>query len=181
MARDKGKPKPPSRRRYEENNPTISCRLTREDKGRLDKNLKKTGRSFSKFVIDALEDDESKVVQRIEMLAKEQAPLCSDDRLKCLEDILLQASVYLMDHKWPLYCPLCEDTELIYASGCVNIRNKWGVDIMTLKCPKCGYYLDSPRNIAPESLRLSKYNSEAKLKSKSTRVNRTHRKRSCNR
>jgi len=61
--------KKPSRKRYEEEHPTVSFRLDRETYDRLKQHLAGTGYSFADFVKDSIGREESMVEKRVEMLA----------------------------------------------------------------------------------------------------------------
>jgi len=151
MVKKKAK-KPPSRERYELENPTVSCRLDQETHQRLSEYLQNTGTSLSDFLKDSLGRENSMVEERIQMLTNKQAPLSDEGRLKCLEALMLQAGVYLKDHDWPLFCPHCGEHEMLYTKGEAAASPRENEDVITLKCPSCGYFLDTPDHIDPDSL-----------------------------
>ncbi|MCL0063897.1 hypothetical protein M1O51_01875 [Dehalococcoidia bacterium] len=65
MIKSKADKKKPSRKRYEEDNPTVSFRLDRETYDRLKNHLAGTSNSFATFVKDALGREESMIEQRV--------------------------------------------------------------------------------------------------------------------
>ena len=148
----KKKNKPPSRQRYEQENPTVSCRLDKETHQRLSEYLQNTGTSLADLLRDALGRENSMIEERIQMLANQQAPLSDEGRLNCLEALVLQAGVYLKDNDWPFFCPRCREHEMLYAKGEADIRPGEKEEAITFKCPGCGYFLDTPDHIDPDSL-----------------------------
>jgi len=175
----KKRSKPPSRQRYEEENPTVSCRLDKETHQRLSEYLQNTGTSLADFLEDALGRENSMVEERIQMLAKQQSPLSDEGRLKCLEALVMQAGVYLKDHDWPFFCPRCREHEMIYAKGEAATSPRENEDVITLKCPSCGYFLDTPDHIDPDSLEwLYPAAAEAALKPKTSPAKPKHQRKS---
>jgi hypothetical protein len=69
MAKSKSAKKKPSRVAYEKEHPTVSFRLDKETKARLDKHLEAAGCSFADFVKDNLGREESMVDKRVRKLA----------------------------------------------------------------------------------------------------------------
>lgn len=57
------KRKPPSRIRYEQRNPTISCRVPVEFKRDLSQQLRKTGQSFSRWIQASFRGDDPAVAE----------------------------------------------------------------------------------------------------------------------
>jgi hypothetical protein len=152
MARSKGKRKPPSRKRYEEEHKTRSCRLTRDENRCLDKLLEGTGFSFGDFVRSWLGEEESLIKKRVEVLAKKKVPPVGEERLRCLEALMFANCIQLRDHDWSPYCPRCGDQELLVAWGDEIGSTGAHQETPTLKCPKCGYFLDTLKGIDPKSL-----------------------------
>ena len=90
MAKGKVDRRKPSRKRYEEEHPTISFRLAKETYEALKEHLAGTGCSFADFVKDALGREKSMVEKRVEMLAAEETSPSIEDRLRCLEEFVHQ-------------------------------------------------------------------------------------------
>lgn len=153
MAKHKANRKPPSRKRYEEEHPTVSFRLDRETHERLREHLKGTGYSFADFVKDALGREESMIEKRVEMLASRQVNTPVEDRIKCLEGLVHELiSVVTIYHEWPFTCPHCEDRELFWAMGTEIESTLAHPQVYTWKCPKCGFFIDTFKRIDPESI-----------------------------
>ncbi len=153
MARSKGKRKPPSRKRYEEEHQTRSCRLTRDENRRLDELLEGTGFSFGSFVRSWLGKEESLIKERVEVLAKKKVPPVGEERLRCIEDLMYQIFLHLRDNDCQLVCPRCRNQDLVITWGIeMGATNAYGIR-PTSKCPKCGYFLDTFKRIDPKSLK----------------------------
>ena len=60
--------KPPSRKRYEEEHPTISFRLDRQTKEELEDHLRVRGCSYTDFVKNHLREEKSMVQERVEKI-----------------------------------------------------------------------------------------------------------------
>jgi len=99
------------------------------------------------------------VVKRIEMLAPEHTAPSVEDRLRCLEDllhqVLLMAYVLFMTVdavEWPPRCPHCDNQELIRCEGREtesSLAHGW---VITWKCPKCGFSINTHKRIDPKSI-----------------------------
>lgn len=155
MANRKKGTKSPSRQRYEKSHPVVSCRLDKATHSRLTSHLKASGCSFGDFVRDALGREGSMVERRVEMLAKKKAPLSVEERVRCLESLMFQAFLYLRYHAWQPMCPHCVKQEMLVAWGCESTASGVREEVPTLRCPKCGYFLDTPKGIDSKSLRWS--------------------------
>lgn len=155
MAGRKGKPKPPSRRKYEQENPTISFRLTKEDKGRLMRHLAASGQSPAGFIKSILDQEEALVEERINACVKKQFGRLGD-RLHWHNELLWQLLSTCRKEGLPAICPLCE------YKGNHRLLLAWGDEIgtdgkrqeaPTWKCPNCGWFVDIFRRMDPESVR----------------------------
>lgn len=153
MASKKTYRKTPSRRRYEEQHPTRTCRLNKEDNDLLQQHLKHTGRSFADFVKDHLREEENMVNKKVEMLASRQVDPTLEERVRCLEDLVHTLVCFALDYrKFPPFCPRCEGQQLLPGEGREvesNIAHPW---VPTWKCPKCGYLINTYKRIDPESI-----------------------------
>ena len=156
--RDKAKSKKtPSRKKYEEEHPTISFRLDKDTRKCLEEHLQNTGCSFANFTKGALGKEKEMVDKRIEMLASEHIEPSVEDRLRCLEDlthqVILKACVLAgTEDDLPPCCPHCDRQKLIRAEGREmesSLANPW---VTTWKCPKCGFFIDTYKRIDPKSI-----------------------------
>jgi len=153
MAKHRVNKKPPSRRRYEEQHPTISVRLDKETRERLKEHLKGTGCSVADLIKDTLGREESMVEKRVGMLAARQVSSPVEHRLKCLEGLVHELiSVVAIYHEWPLTCPQCENEELYWAMGTEIESTLAHPQVYTWKCAKCGFFIDTSKRIDPESI-----------------------------
>lgn len=154
MARPKGSRKPPSRKRYEEEHPTISCRLDRDTYMCLKGYLESTGCSFADFVKDALGREGSMIEKRVEIMASRQVdPSKFEDRLRCVEDLVFQRLCVAMDRfENPPLCPRCDNQELFECEGRETESTLASPWVITWKCPKCGYFLNTYKGIDPGSI-----------------------------
>jgi len=153
MAREKAYRKTPSRKRYEEQHPTISLRLDLEDSKCFKEHLSAAGCSPADFVKQHLRKEQSMIEKRVEMLASRQADPSLEERVRCLEDLAHTLVCFALDcRKFPPYCPRCEDQKLLLCEGREmdsNIVYPW---VPTWKCPKCGYFINTFKRIDPESV-----------------------------
>lgn len=152
--------KPPSRKRYEDEHPTRSCRLDKEDDELLREHLEHTGRSFADFVKDHLRKEEAMVKEKAEILASRKVDASVEDRVRCLENLVHEIfSLTVNTRKYPPYCPRCEAQELFECEGRETestARNPW---LPTWKCPKCGYFINTYNRIDPKSIKWVDNNS----------------------
>jgi len=155
MARTKGSKKPPSRKRYEDEHPTRSCRLNKEDDELLEKHLERTGRSFADFVKEHLRKEEAMVKERVEMLASREVDPSLEDRVRCLEDLVYYIiSLGGIDKcKYPPYCPHCEGQKMFRCEGRETESTIADPRVPTWKCPKCGYFINTYKRIDPKSIK----------------------------
>ncbi len=140
--------KPPSRKRYEEEHPTISFRLDRESRKNLKEHLN------ADFVKDSLGREKSMIEKRVEMLASRQVDQSLEDRVRSLENLVHEIFSLTVDtRKYPPYCPRCEGQELFRCDGRETestIAHPW---VPTWKCPKCGYFINTYKRIDPKSIK----------------------------
>jgi len=154
MAKARESRRPPSRRRYEEEHPTISFRLDRETRKRLKEHLEGTGCSFADFVKDALGREESMVKKRVEILASMHMDPSLEDRVRCLENLVHEIFSMTVDTgEYPPCCPRCESQELFRAEGRETESKLAEPSVLTWKCPKCGFFIDTYKRIDPESIK----------------------------
>jgi hypothetical protein len=176
----KKKNKPPSRQRYEKENPTISFRLDKESHQRLKKHLRQSGCSVTDFVKDALGREESMVDARIEKIVKQKAPASVEEKLRILEDMVYQFALNFDNNSEPVLCPRCNSDQELKVAWAYQKGSSDVIDfIPLLKCPTCGYYTDTYKGINPETIRWDSEAAERTLnpllsrgKPKSQRKNR---------
>ena len=154
MVKDKKRKKPPSRKKYEEEHPTLSFRLDRETREHLKEHLAGTGCSVADFVKDNLGREESMVEKRVEILASRQMDPSAEYRLRCLEDLVYYiVSLGIDTREFPPYCPRCEGQELFMCESREmesTIADPW---VPTWKCPKCGFFLNTYKRLDPKSIK----------------------------
>ena len=118
MVKDKKRKKPPSRINYEDEYPTRSCRLTKEDDELLEEHLEHTGRSFTDFVKDHLREEEAMIKEKVEILASRKIDPSLEERTRCLENLVHEIFSITVDHnQYPPYCPHCDGQELFWCEG----------------------------------------------------------------
>ena len=153
MAKAKTNKKPPSRKRCEQEHPTRSCRLNKEDDELLEEHLEHTERSFADFVEDHLRKEEAMVKERVEILASRKIDPSVKDRLRFLEDLVQQIFTTTVDiDEYPPCCPHCDNQELFTAEGREtesSLAQPW---VITWKCPKCGFFMNTYKRIDPKSI-----------------------------
>ena len=154
MAKVNKSKKPPSRQRYDNEHPTRSVRLDKEHDERLGKLLEGLGFSFSGYVKAHIRKDEAMIEKKAEMLASRQVDPSAEDRLKCVEDLVRQVFFSTVDtDESPPHCPHCDNQELIRCVGRQmgsNLTQPW---VITWKCPKCGFFIDTYKRVDPKSIR----------------------------
>jgi hypothetical protein len=155
MVKSKVDRKKPSRKRYEEEHPTVSFRLDRETYDRLKQHLDGSGCSFADFVKDSIGREESMVEKRVEMLASRKADPSVEERLRFLEGLIAEVMIIAYEPETPWWCPRCGQ-EL--ADAMIAEKGATSPDIFVYACPKCHFFVvpwgDAPKGIAVDSLRF---------------------------
>ncbi len=162
MAKSKKNRKPPSRTRYEQTHRVSSARLDEETTKELREHLARTRCSFANFVKGALGKEKEMVRKRIDMLASRELNPLVEDRLMCLEDllhqVLLMTCVLFMavnEDDWPPDCPHCDNQRLIRCEGREtesSLAHHW---VITWKCRRCGFFVNTYKRIDPKSIQYS--------------------------
>ena len=151
----KGKQKPPSRQKYEQENPTISFRLPKALKERLIRYLSAAGQSFADFVKSILDNEEALVKERVNALVKKRFGVI-EKRLDQIESVIWEVMFTLEDNNLEIFCPRCikhGGCKLFLAKGYQIEPDGDPLIISTWKCPICGWYLDFKGRIDPNSLK----------------------------
>lgn len=73
----------PSQKKYRENNPSVSFRLTKQDKTKLDEIIKATGKPLSKYMVDIIHD---KIFPYMEISDLETSVILYDELVIKLEN-----------------------------------------------------------------------------------------------
>jgi len=153
MASKKAYRKTPSRKRYEEQHPTISLRLDLEERKYFKEHLSAAGCSPADFVKQHLRREQSMIEKRVEELASRQVDPSLEERVRCLEDLAHTLVCFALDYrKFPPLCPRCEGQQLLPGEGREvesSIVHPW---VPTWKCPQCGYVINTYKRIDPESI-----------------------------
>jgi len=152
MVKSKAGGKKPSRKRYEEEHPTLAFRVDKETKTRLMDHLEGTGCSFGDFVRDALGREETMVEDRVAKLASEKLKEEACDLE--LYDIVLDLA------RWVIVCwanlpDLVDDVDCpscLFPSKLSKKESK-SVTLEMLedgdfKCPECGLRIKNPPQLA---------------------------------
>jgi len=146
--------KPPSRQRYDNEHRVRSARLDKEHDERLAKLLEGLGLSFSGYVKAQIKKDEAMIEKKAEILASKQADPSVEDRLRYLGDLVYQIlSIPLDTDEYPPFCPHCENQVLFRCEGREMesiLACPW---VITWKCPKCGFFVDTYKRIDPKSIK----------------------------
>ena len=155
MAKARKSRKSPSRKRYEEENPTMTFRVYRETKKAINEYLYATECSLSNFVVDSFNKEKAMAKKRVEILTSKQVASSQvEDRLRCLEDLVQQIwSIAVDANEYPPYCPRCDNRKLLRCEGREiesTLTHPW---VITWKCPKCGFLLNTYKRIDPKSIR----------------------------
>jgi hypothetical protein len=154
MAKSNKSKQSPSRKKYEEEHPTISLRLDIETRKSLKEHLEGTGCSPADFIKDSLGREKSMVEKRVKMLASRRIGPSVEDRLRSLEDLVYQIlSIGVDTCKYPPYCPHCEGQEMFRCEGRETestIAIPW---VSTWKCLKCGFFINTYKHIDPKSIK----------------------------
>ena len=146
----------PSRVRYDEQHHVRSCRLDADTDKLLSEHLDSANCSFADFVKDALGREKSMVEARVESMALKQVNRFLEERVNCLEDLVYQLiSMNINLVEFQLYCPRCENEDLIYAEGRQIDSKLKHPEVITWKCPKCGFFINTYRRIDPKSIRFT--------------------------
>lgn len=150
----KTKRKSPSRAKYDATHRIRSFRLDEATDKRFIEHLNETGCSIADFVKDALGREENMVEERVKKHVSRMVEPSFETRLKCVEDLLHQILRLAVDtRESPPICPYCEDQELMRCEGKQIDSAMSDSELMTWKCPKCGFYIDTFKRFDPKSLR----------------------------
>jgi hypothetical protein len=155
MAKSKGTKKSPSRKRYEEEHPTVSFRLDRATYNSLQEYLSGTGCSFADFVKDALGREESMVDKRVRKLAsrkieESKKPLLDLELYKIVLDLARWAEIFFVNLPDPMEvpCPDCLFPSKLHKNAeSKNVTLKM-LENGNLKCPECGLIFRNPPQLA---------------------------------
>jgi hypothetical protein len=146
VARPRKRKIPPSRLRYEQTHRVFSVRLDEETFTDLNNYLKSAGCSRADFVKNALGKERDMIKKRIEELASREVDPSLEEKVRFLSSLVLDIREY------PPLCPRCEDQEMRRCEG-REIESKIGYPwVLTWKCPKCGFFMDTYHRIDPKSL-----------------------------
>ncbi len=153
MVKKKFNRKKPSRKRYEEEHPTISFRLDREIYDRFKQHLAGTECSFADFIKDSLGREESMVERRVKMLASKKADPSVEERLRFLEDLMSQVMIVAHRRETPWWCPHCGED---LAGAMIAEKGATSPGIFVYACPKCHFFVtpwaDAPKGVAIDTL-----------------------------
>ena len=156
VAKGKKKTKSPSRKRYEENNPTVSFRVSKELKERLLDYLDTCGQSFGDLCEGILDRDQPLTEKKLDALVHKKFGAL-EDRLRYIDDLLNRLLCeYCIEKDLPAICPRCRDKEkgrLFFARGYEMQDDGTKRGAPSWKCAKCGWYLDIHGRIDPKSLK----------------------------
>lgn len=174
MVKRKVKAKTPSRARYEEQHPVFSGRLDKGTDDRFRQHLASTGCSFNDFVKDAFGRQESMVEERVQILASKKTDPSFEDRVRCPEDLVHQlVSLAASTFEWPPICPHCQNEELVWTEGTQTQSTLPMRQVLTWRCPRCGFFINTANRIDPNSLETvdlrdaqSSYKARASTKSR---------------
>ena len=151
MAKINKSKKSPSRIRYENSHHVFSTRLDRDSFDELNRNLKVTGCSRADFVKDKLGREQSMVKKRVEILASTEIIAPLEERIRELEDLVCQIlSVPSVTDEFPPFCPHC-DGQLLLKCEADEMYSAY-VGVLTWKCPKCGFFVNTYKRIDPKSI-----------------------------
>ncbi len=148
---------PPSRKRYDDSHRVRSLRLDEDKTERLDKLLEGLDLSYSEWVKYHIGKDENMIEKKADLHASKGENLLLqslEDRLRCQEDLLHQLlAVEVGTWEYLPICPRCGDQDLYRCEGTETGPHTADPRVDTLKCPKCGYFVNTFRGIDPESIR----------------------------
>lgn len=155
MLKSKADRKKPSRKRYEQEHPTVSFRLDKATYRSLKEHLKGTGCSFADFVKDALGREGSMVNERVAKLASKklkerETPAHDVELYDIVLDLARWAIVYWADLPDPvdgIDCPSCLFPSRLSKkeSGTVTMEM---IEDGDFKCPECGLRIKNPPQLA---------------------------------
>jgi hypothetical protein len=154
MAKSKSAKKKPSRVAYEKEHPTVSFRLDKETKARLDKHLEAAGCSFADFVKDNLGREESMVDKRVRKLASRKIegskkPALDLGLYDLVQDLANWNIILWRNLPDPLQvtCPSCLFPPKLSSKEGKAVTLEM-VENGDFKCPECGLRLKNPPQLA---------------------------------
>ena len=155
MAKHRVNEKPPSRKKYEQEHPTVSFRLDKETYKRLKEHLEATGHSFANFVKDALGREESMVERRVEKLAsrkieESKTPARDLELYEIVLDLARWGVVLWTNLPDPMEvpCPSCLFPSRLHKNPEPRTVTLEVLEDGNLKCPECGLTLKNPPQLA---------------------------------
>ncbi len=94
------------------------------------------------------------VKKRIETLASRQVDPSLEERVRCLENLVHEIFSLTVDTgEYPPCCPHCDNQELFQCEG-KEIESKLAhPEVITWKCPKCGFFINTYKRIDPASIK----------------------------
>ncbi len=154
MAKGKKSKKPPSKKRYDEEHRVRSARLDKEYNERLDKLLEGLGLSYSEYVKAHIREDEAMIEKKAEMLVSRQVDPSVEERIRELEDLVCQILITpQVTNEFPPFCPHC-DGQLLLRCEADEVYSRYR-GVLTWKCPKCGFFVNTYKRIDPKSIKWS--------------------------
>lgn len=155
MAKSKGNKKSPSRKRYEEEHPTVSFRLDRETYNSLQERLSGTGCSFADFVKDSLGREETLVEERVAKLAsrkieESERPARDLELYEIVLDLARWGVLLWANLPDPIEvpCPSCLFPSRVRQNPEPRTVTLEVLEDGNLKCPECGLTLKNPPQLA---------------------------------
>ena len=155
MTKTRGENKPPSRQRYDDKHRVRSFRLDEENDNRLSKLLSAVDLPLSEWVRNKIQGDEAMIEKKVEMfVAKQRSNPLTEDRIKCVGDLVHQLLSLGADiTEYGPICPRCGDQELFRCEGREKDSAIAPPEVLTWKCAKCGFFIDTYRGIDPASIK----------------------------
>ena len=94
------------------------------------------------------------VEKRVEILASREVGPSLEDRIRCLEDLVLQVFGITVDtDEYPPICSYCENEDMVQCEGREMESSLAHPRVITWKCPKCGYFINTYKRIDPKSIK----------------------------
>jgi len=144
----------PSRKKYDDNNPTSSFRLPKQLKEQLEKHLATSGQTPRQFIESILKGEQALINQRVNARV-EQLFGAFKKRVDLIDDLVYQMLFTLRENNLSALCPRCKDKGdyrlfevLSYQPG----PNGRPEEFPTWKCPHCGWFYDIQGHIKPAYL-----------------------------
>ena len=151
----KKKEVPPSRKKYDEENPPLTIRVPKALKERFERHLAPSKQAPATFLKSILDKEQAVIDKRVNACVEQKFGAFSK-RIKEIDNLMFQLLLTFSEKNLPALCPLCEDRDgyrLLLAWGVYTNCDGKTDDGPTWKCPHCEWFYDISGTMDPASVK----------------------------